>query len=167
MSDAQFQWQARIFEAYRPRNRLNRSLVLAAPWFDAVLLLVFFLLVTSRFVLQPGLRLRLPEAPFNAGASPYGLMAVVVVQEDAGKTEEEILFFDDERFELAVPGEREKLKAALGRAAHEKPGQPLVIEADRLVRHGTMVSLINQAAAAGIAEVYVATRPPGPGGEGP
>jgi biopolymer transport protein ExbD len=168
VSESPYHWQARTFESYRPQNRLNRSLVLVAPWVDAAILLVFFLLVTSRFVLQPGLRIRLPEAPFNAGASPYGLMAVVVVQEGAGDTaEEEILYFDDARFLLSDPGIGDKLKAALSRAAHDKPSQPLIIEADRQVRHGTLVTLINQASAAGIAEVYLASRPPAPGGTPP
>ncbi len=168
MSDTSYHWKPCAFEAYRPRNGLNRSLVLMAPWLDAAILLMFFLLVTSRFVLQPGVRVRLPEAPFTAGASPYGLMAVVVVQEGAGESaEEEILYFDDARFDLGDPGVGVKLKAALSQAAHDKPGQALVIEADRLVRHGTLVTLINHAAAAGIADVYLASRPPTSGGEAP
>ncbi len=167
MSEAPLHWQARTFEAYRPQNRLNRSLVLVAPWLDVAILLFFFLIVTSRFVLQPGIRIRLPEAPFNAGASPYGLVAVVVVQEGTGVQEEEILYFDDARFVLNDPASGEKVKAALGRAAHDKPGQAMIIEADQLVRQGTMISLINQAAAAGIADVYVASRPAARGGEGP
>jgi biopolymer transport protein ExbD len=168
VSDSAYQWKVRSFESYHPQNRLNRSLVLVAPWVDAAILLVFFLLLTSRFVLQPGIRIRLPEAPFNAGASPYGLMAVVVVQEGAdGQGEEEILYFDDARYVLSQPEAIDKLKAALSRAAHDRPSQPLILEADRLLRHGTLVSLINQASAAGIAEVYVASRPSVSGGEEP
>ncbi len=164
MSDlpSQFHWQARTFETYRPPNRVNRGLVTAAPWVDVTLLLIFFLLVTSRFVLQPGLQIRLPESPFNDGISPYGLMAVVVVQATADNRDaEEILFFDDERFVLGQPDAAEKVKRVLGAAAQNKPGQAMIIEADRQVRHGTMVNLINLAAASGIPQVYVATRPSG------
>ena len=163
-----YRWQARAFEAYRPPNRLNRGLVTMAPWLSAALLLIFFLLVTSRFVLQPGIRIRLPESPFNEGVSPYGLMAVVVAQQTAGESgAREILFFDDARFVLTDGAGLKKVKAALTKAATDKPGQAMVIEADRLVRHGTMVNLINLAAAAGIPEVFVATRPAGRDGEGP
>lgn len=164
MSDlpAQFHWQARNFESYRPPNRLNRGLVSMAPWLDVTILLVFFMLVTSRFVLQPGVQIRLPESPFNDGISPYGLMAVVVVQERADNPEaEEVLFFDDVRFVLSEPEAADKVKRALSKAVQDKPGQAMIIEADRQVRHGTMVNLINLAAASGIPQVYVATRPSG------
>ena len=165
---SQFHWQARTFEAYRPPNRLNRGLVTMAPWVDAALLMVFFLIVTSRFVLQPGIRIRLPESPFNEGVSPYGLMAVVVVQEASDDREgSELLYFDDERFVLSDPAALDKVKEAMTRAAHEKPGQAMVIEADRHVRHGMMVTLVNLAASAGIPQVFVATRPADRGREGP
>jgi biopolymer transport protein ExbD len=160
----QYHWQARTFETYRPPNRLNRGLVTMAPWMDALLLVLFFLLVTSRFVLQPGLSIHLPAGPFSNGASPYGLLGVVVVQETAdGKGVEEILYFDDARFVLGQPAALEKLKKALTLGAQHKPGQAMVIEADQMVRHGTVVSLINLAAAAGIPDVVVATRPGGVG----
>jgi biopolymer transport protein ExbD len=159
-----YRWQVRTFEAYRPPNRLNRGLVSAAPWLDGLLLLLFFLLVTSRFVLQPGLSIRLPTAPFTGGATPYGLLGVVVVQEATGdKNSEEIFYFDDERFVLGQPASDEKLKKAFAKAVQSKPGQAMVIEADQLVKHGTVVALINMAAAAGIPDVVVATRPEGAG----
>lgn len=165
---SQFHWQVRTFEAYRPPNLLNRGLVTMAPWVSAALLLVFFLMVTSRFVLQPGIRIRVPESPFNEGVSPYGLMAVVVAQEQPdGRDGQELLYFDDERFVLADPAGLEKVKESMSRAAHEKPGQAMVIEADRQVRHGTMVTLINLAASAGIPQVFVATRPAETGGGEP
>ncbi len=171
MNDQPFQyhWQARTFEAYRPPNRLNRGLVTMAPWLNAALLVVFFIMVTSRFVLQPGIRIRLPESPFSEGVSPYGLMAVVVAQEKTpgDRNEAELLYFDDERFVLSDPASLGKVKETMTRAAHDKPGQAMVIEADRLVRHGTMVTLINLAASAGIPQVFVATRPAGGGGEAP
>lgn len=163
----QYHWQARTFETYRPPNRLNRGLVTMAPWMDALLLVLFFLLATSRFVLQPGVAIRLPVGPFTNGASPYGLLGVVVAQESAdGKGVEEILYFDDARFALGQPATQEKLKKALAVAAQHKPDQAMVIEADQQVRHGTVVSLITMAAAAGIPDVVVATRPAGVG-EGP
>ncbi len=165
---SQFHWQARTFEAYRPPNPLNRGLVTMAPWVDGAILLIFFLMVTSRFVLQPGIQIRLPEAPFNEGVSPYGLMAVVVAQGAPGERNgPELLYFDDERFVLSDPAAFDKAKETMLRAAHEKPGQAMVIEADRQVRHGTMVTLINLAASAGIPQVFVATRPSGPGGPSP
>jgi biopolymer transport protein ExbD len=95
-------------------------------------------------------------------------MAVVVAQETPGDRDgSELLYFDDERFVLADPAVLEKVKETMTRAAHEKPGQAMVIEADRQVRHGTMVTLINLAASAGIPQVFVATRPADRVGEGP
>jgi len=161
-------WPVRSFESHRPPNPLNRGLVAIAPWLDAMLLVLFFLIVTSRHVLQPGLQIQLPEAPFTGGAAPYGLMAVVVVQPAGdGLPDREILYFDDERFVLDQPAHLDKLRTALRRAARWKAGQALLIESDRDVRHGTLAVMLSAAAEAGIPDVYLATRPPGRGGEGP
>lgn len=158
-AEVPFNWHVRRFSFYRPPNRLSRGMVTAAPWVDAALLIVMVLLLNSRFVLQPGITVNLPVAPFAAGTR-YGHVVVVLYQEAAGRaSDEEIAFFEDERFVLSREGQYAKLAEAFAAATRREPESPMVIEADRRVSHGTLVALLRAAADAGLREVNVATRP--------
>ena len=72
---------------------------------------------------------------------------------------DETVFFDDERFFVRNPAEMVALRAALIKAARQKPKGVLIIEADKRVLHGTVVDIFNMAADAGIHEINIATRP--------
>lgn len=132
----------------RRRFRSNRRLFCGTfsivPLADVVLLVVLFLLTNFRFVLQPGVNVELPEAPFSDGA-PYGPMVVVLTQEG-------IVLFNDERTTM------EGLASAFGQAVHEHPDATIVVEADHRVQHGSIIKVLNMAAAAGVREVNLATR---------
>lgn len=129
------------------------------PWVDVVFLVILFLLVGSKVVLQPGVVIALPEAPFTDG-TPFGLMAVVLsVGGGIGAAREEIVFFDDERFRVRDEEQVKKLKAAFARANREHIEAGLIIQADQRVRHGTVVSLMNMARDVGIPRVNVAEKP--------
>ncbi len=113
---------------------------------NVILLLGMFLFAASRFVLQPGVRVRLPAAPFTDGA-PYGARVLTLSQEG-------LVFFNDERIALAALG------PALAQAGRGRETEPLLIEADEGTSYGTLMEVYAQAAQAGIREVVLATRPP-------
>jgi hypothetical protein len=151
-------WYVRGFRRYRPENRLNRGLVSSAPWVNLGLLVTMYLYFLAPNVLQPGIAVQLPEAPFVDGRH-YGHNLVILSMPMAGGQErEEIFFFDDTRYLGREAAQLDVLRAALARARTAKPGLPLVVEADRLVRHETVVKLFDMARDAGFAEVNLATR---------
>ncbi len=113
---------------------------------NVIALVGLFHFASSRFVLQPGVRLRLPEAPFADGA-PYGSRVLTLSQGG-------LVFFNDERVSLAALGE------ALVRAGADPGGLPLLIEADEGTPYGTLMDVYALAAKAGIRDVVLATRPP-------
>ncbi len=146
-----------IRNRYRPNHRISRGMVTAAPWVDVVLLIIFFLLCSLPFVLQPGIAIELPATHIGEG-HPFGHTMVVVIQNDPrNDSRHEIVFFDDRRFHVET--QREALRDALRHAVTRRPDLPLVIEADRQVQHGLLVDLYSLAAEAGIREINVATRP--------
>ncbi len=152
-------WYVHGFRRYRPANRINRGLVGAAPWVNLALLVAFYLYLLAPNVLQPGIAVALPESPFADG-SHYGHNVVVLSLPVAGKAErEEIFFFDDQRYLGRETAQVDALRAALARAWADKPNLPLVIEADRDVRHDTLVTLFNMASDAGFKQVTLGTRP--------
>lgn len=144
-------------DRYRPDQRISRGMVTAAPWIDTVLLIVFFLLCSLPFVLQPGIRIDLPVSPIGEG-HPFGHTLVILMQSGPdGGPHEEIAFFDDRRFRIG--SQREALREALQRAVTRRANLPLIIEADRHVRHGLLIDLFSLAAEVGVHEIHVATRP--------
>lgn len=133
---------------FRPRVRCVCRLFEPAALLNAIVLALAAFLLTARFVLQPGVTVELPEAPFHAG-TPYGALVVTLSQEG-------LLFFNDERMTL------DDLRAAFAQARHDQPAAALVIEADARVSAGTLVQLYNMARAAGIQQVLLASRLPAP-----
>jgi biopolymer transport protein ExbD len=151
-------WTVHGFRHYRPQNRLNKGLVATAPWMSVTLLIALYLYLLAPNVLQPGMVLQLPVAPFSDGRH-YGHNVAVLSLPMVGRTErDEIFFFDDQRYLGREPAEMDALRGALATAWTQKPNLPMVIEADRMVRHDTVVKLFDMAAEAGFREVNLATR---------
>jgi biopolymer transport protein ExbD len=155
-------WYVHGFRRYRPENRINRGLLGAAPWVNLALLVAFYLYLLAPNVLQPGITIQLPESPFSDGRH-YGHNIVVLSLPVAGSTgREEIFFFDDQRYLGRETAQMDALRAVLARAWADKANLPLVIEADRDVRHDTLVTLFSMASDAGFKEVTLGTRPGNP-----
>lgn len=113
---------------------------------NVIALVGLFHFASSRFVLQPGVHLRLPEAPFADGA-PFGSRVLTLSQGG-------LVFFNDERMSMDALGE------ALLRAGIDPGGLPLLVEADEGTPYGTLMDVYALAAKAGIRDVVLATRPP-------
>ncbi len=112
---------------------------------NVIVLVGMFHFASLGFVLQPGVRIRLPQAPFTDGA-PYGSRVLTLSQGG-------LVFFNDERLALT------RLESALSRTEDEAGGTPLLIEADEGTPYGTLMKAYTAATRAGIQEVILATRP--------
>lgn len=128
-----------------PRIRRPRRVVGVAALVDVVLLFVGFLFLNLPFVLQPGIAIMLPEAPFTNGAAYAHSIVVTMAQED-------LMFLNDERTTLAG------LEAALARALHRAPDATLLIEADARVTYESLVRVYGIAQRLGMTEIVLATR---------
>jgi len=115
------------------------------PLIDVVFQLIIFFLLSSSFVLQPGIKVELPETRLPSGEKPTGL-SVSVLRD--GK-----IFFKDKEINL-----RE-----LGRILKEektgKPNEIFIIKADQKTDHGTVVEIMGVAKQVGIAKIAIATKP--------
>jgi len=141
--DQPIQMQFRtVRRRFKGRYRRAVGPIEVAALLNVLMLVGMFHVASSRFVLQPGVRVRLPEAPFLDGA-PYGARVLTLTQEG-------LAFFNDER--LAMDG----LGAALART---DGAAPLLIEADEGTPCGTLIEVYSLAVQAGIREVVLATRP--------
>lgn len=116
------------------------------PLVNIVFLLLVFLMLTSPYVLQPGIGVvALPTTRAATATSFQGIVVTV--------TRDNLLFFNNQVITL------DSLRQALREAAQKTRGQELIIKADGQVSYGTIVQIENIAMEAGITAINQATRP--------
>lgn len=136
--------KSQALRRFKPTRKPAGVFTIAVSFCDASFLALAFFLIVSPFVMQPGINISLPLSPFTGGAR-FGSLVLSI-------TRGGWYYFDDKRLTAESLGE------VLGRVASEKPGAPLIIEADERVSHGAVIHAWNAALAAGVPEVSIATR---------
>lgn len=141
--DQSIQMQFRsVRRRFKGRHRRAVGPVEVVALLNVILLMGMFVFASSRFVLQPGVRVQLPSAPFLDGVV-YGSRVLTLSQEG-------LVFFNDERMDM------ERLEGSLARTADNAP---LLIEADEGTPYGRLIEVYAMALKAGLREVVLATRP--------
>ena len=118
-----------------------------AALLNVAILVGMFCFASSGFVLQPGVQVRLPEAPFMDGAV-YGARTLAV-------TAQGLLFYNDEP--VSVEDFERRLAAETEGAAAPVP---LLVEADAGTSYDLLMRIWAAAVRNGIDDVVLATRPP-------
>ena len=137
-----------LHRTFIPRRRTGRGFLTGVVFLNAALLFSAFVLVTSHFVLKPGIRLDLPIASQTEGLQ-FNDMVLSISREG-------LFFFNDEQVQAA------QLEAVLRAAAEERPGIALILEADAATPQTATAAVYDAAASAGIRQVFIATRNPAP-----
>ena len=113
---------------------------------DVAFLLIFFLLLSSNFILQPGISVSMPFSRFALG--PQVNQQIISI---TGGTAPAI-YFRDQKITLA------QLGPLLDAARRE--GQSIIIKADRLTSYETVMQVTNAVLEHGITSVALAAAPP-------
>ncbi len=116
------------------------------PLLDVVFVLVLFLLLSSNFVLQPGIAVSVPFSRFTLGPQ----LNPQILSITGGGTP--AIYFRDQKVAL------EQLGSLL--EAARRDGRPVIIRADRATPYETVVAVTNVALEKGISSVSLATTPP-------
>ncbi|MGQ4807116.1 Tol-Pal system protein TolR [Candidatus Entotheonellaceae bacterium PAL068K] len=115
------------------------------PLIDVVLMLVIFFMLTTTFVLAPGIKVDLPQ-----GRSVQRVResdAIVLI------TKEGILYYQNEQIDLPT------LQGTLRQIHQQQPGVRLIIKADTQALHGRVVDVMDMAKGVGIERLAIATAP--------
>ncbi len=115
------------------------------PLIDVILLLLIFFMISSTFVVQPGIKVNLPESTIAERREPENVTLII--------TREETLYLNDERVTLT------DLWGKLVDIYRRRANSMLVIKADRLVPHGRVVEVMDIAKQAGVGRLAIATEP--------
>ena len=112
-----------------------------APLIDMVFQLLIFFMLTSSFVIQPGIKVNLPKAVTSEAIHEKSLVILV--------TNSDLIYLN----ERAIT--KEELNSRLRITAKEK--KPLLIKADRRASMGKIVEIWDMCRDAGISQINIAT----------
>src|ERR1041385_5023364 len=124
----------------------NFGWLLIIPLLDILFLLVFFLLLSSNFVLQPGIAVSMPFSRFALG--PQINQQIISITGGAVPA----IYFRDQKINL------EQLGPLLDAAKREN--RSIIIKADRTTPYELVIAVSNAALEHGINSVALATTQP-------
>ena len=124
----------------------NFGWVVLVALVDVAFLLVFFLLLSSNFILQQGISISMPFSRFTLG--PQNSQQIISISGGAVPA----IYFQDQRVTV------EQLGPLLDAA--KRKDQSIIIKADRSTSYETVAEVANAALEHGITSVALAASPP-------
>lgn len=142
---------------YFPKNRIGHGFLIISPWIDILFLLLFLIMLDKHLVLQPGVVINLKQSSFG-NATQIGFSVVVMsVKSVKGDTTEDLVYYDDARFEIKNEKPRSELRESFKEQIEKTGNYDLIIYADEAVSHGTLITIMNLAKQAGVKNINMAT----------
>jgi biopolymer transport protein ExbD len=114
---------------------------------DVVLLLLIFFMLSTRFIDEGRLQLRLPEAGVEPDAVQRDAVEIEVTAQGGYRVNGRAL----------INNSAETLAAAIGKAAGNNRGIPVTIRADARATHQSVVTAMDVAGRAGYRQINIAT----------
>jgi len=124
----------------------NFGWVVLVALVDVSFLLVFFLLLSSNFILQQGISISMPFSRFTLG--PQASRQIISIRGGAVPA----IYFQDQKVTM------EQLEPLLDAA--KRKDQSIIIKADRSTSYETVAEVANAALEHGITSVALAASPP-------
>ncbi len=129
---------------FRKAERKGPELEIA-PFIDVVFLLLIFFLLSSSFVIQPGIKIKLPQAATAESQSEKNIFILIDAKEKIYLNARQV--------------EGRELKTELERIISEGGKKMAIIHADEKVQHGLVVGVMDTAKQVGIEKLAIATQP--------
>ncbi|HEY1770924.1 MAG TPA: biopolymer transporter ExbD [Chthoniobacterales bacterium] len=115
------------------------------PLLDVIFLLIFFFLLSSNFVLQPGISVTVPFSRFTLAPEPNQQIISITGGPNPA------IYLRDQKVSLDQLGP--------GLDAAKREGRSVIIKADRLASYDLVMAVTNAALERGITSVALATTP--------
>ena len=125
----------------RLRRRISEPVsVDIAPMIDVVFQQLIYFMLTSSFVLHPGIKISLPKATSSEQISPSNIMLTL--------TKDHVVYWDEQVVSL---------KQVRDRLEHAADGKPILIRADRHAYVDKLIELWDVCRETGHEQVHIAT----------
>jgi biopolymer transport protein ExbD len=131
----------------KPAKKIGINLT---PLIDVLFILIIFFTVSSTFLEQPGIELKLPEAE---SSQSHTAQKVIVYVDN-----EENLFLNDDPVEL------ENVAQAVEALISAQTDKSVVLHADADVSHGIIINIMDLLRKQGIYKIVISTSKPLPSG---
>jgi len=127
------------------RKKEEETILGITPLIDIVFLLLIFLMLTSHFHAASGIPIRLPKVTQNAyeGESREVILAI---------DKEGQVYLKGEKADIKELGEKLKELVEKGELAQ------LILQADKEVKHGRVVRIMDLAKSAGVSSIVIAAQ---------
>ncbi len=127
------------------RTKFRGSLELT-PLVDVVLQLIIFFMLSSTFIVQPGIRVELPDSKTTREQEKHKLTVTIAA--------------DNSLFVNELPVTFEELPTVLANKVKEVgKDELLLIKGDKVVEYGRVIRVLDAAHGAGITSYGLATKP--------
>jgi biopolymer transport protein ExbD len=120
------------------------------PLIDVLFILIIFFTVSSTFLEQPGIELKLPEA--ESSQSHTAQKVIIYVDKD------ENLFLNDDSVTI------DNLVKSVESLISAQTDKSVVLHADKQVTHGIIINIMDRLRKQGIYKIVISTAKPFPGG---
>jgi len=130
---------------FKTHYSLTKGELNIAPLVDIVLQQLIYFMLTSSFIMQPGIKVKLPQAVSTERVEKIEVFVNV--------TADGRIFFKDSEVTL------EQLGILLSEEAKKSKEITLVIKGDEKALHGRIVKVMDKARNAGIEKIAIATMP--------
>lgn len=130
------------------RPRRDDARIEITPLVDMVFLLLIFFMLSTTFIVSPGIKVNLPQS--SAEKVPQEKKEVRVVITEDNKVFVESMFVD-----------MEGLEQQLVEAARQDPQTLVIIKADAKALHGKVVEVMDISKQSGLNRMAIATQPKG------
>jgi biopolymer transport protein ExbD len=129
---------------FKTRTTRRKTLINITSLIDVLFLLLIFLMVSSTFIEQPGIKLDLPEAQ---SAAVFEQKEYILYIDKEGK-----LFLNDA--ETSITDLEGKIKAALPKMKDST----LILKADQSTTHGVVVKAMDIIKKSGVKKLVIGTK---------
>ncbi len=129
------------FNRLKRRTQVEKGQLDMAPMIDVVFLLLIFFMLTSNFVIQPGIKVSLPRAITSEVLSSENFVVTL--------TSQDLLFLNDKPITI------NELVAQLKSAASEN--KSMILRADTSASLGRVVEIWDLCRELGISQINIAT----------
>jgi len=128
------------------RNDQGDTRIDLTPLVDTVFLLLIFFMLSSAFVITPGIKVELPKAAYERVFREKKEIRVSITRENR-------IYVDRKRVNL------KELEKIFRERAKKAPQTMVIIRADSRALHGKVVEVMDLAKSAGLSKLAIATRP--------
>ncbi|RLB03312.1 MAG: biopolymer transporter ExbD [Deltaproteobacteria bacterium] len=128
------------------RNDQGDTRIDLTPLVDTVFLLLIFFMLSSAFVITPGIKVELPKAAYERVFREKKEIRVSITRKNR-------IYVDRKRVNL------KELEKIFRERAKKAPQTMVIIRADSRALHGKVVEVMDLAKSAGLSKLAIATRP--------